>query len=222
MTWNDITVYQWQQLAQLQANSEGLDEVDLSIRTAAIATNRTEKQIQKMTLAESKKLVAELEFLKTEMKVNRVDYIDVHGSRYKVNYDVRNMPAARYIEAKYFVGDFAGNLHRLAACMVVPMSRTMFGYKMQKYDASKHDEYSSDLLYAPVEKVFGSVVFFYHVFKIWTKVFRDYLKQQMMAMGMTKFQAEATYQALCDSLDGFTKQHLWLNTKELRLNRRTN
>lgn len=221
MTWNDITVFQWQQLAELQSKSDQFDEVDLSVKTAAIVTNQTERQIQKMTLAESKSLMSKLSFLNTEMKVSKVDFIDVPGMRYKVNYDVRNMPAARYIEAKYFVGDFTGNLHRLAACMVLPMSKTLFGYKVQPYDASKHEEYSNDLLYAPIEKVFGSVVFFYHVFKIWTKVFQDYLKQQMMLMGMTKYQAEVTYQALCDSLDGFTKPHWLLNMKKSHWSKRT-
>lgn len=221
MTWKDITVFQWQQLTDLRTKTDELDEVDLTVKAAAIVTNKTEKQIQEMTLLESKKLYAQLSFLNSEIKINRVDYIEANGTRYKVNYDIRRMPSARYIEAKHFASDFGGNVHRIAACMVTPMKRTMFGFEPLPFDATRHEDYANDLLAAPIQDVMGSVVFFYHVFKTWTKVFQDYLKQQMMKMGMTKFQAEVMYQALCDSLDGFTRLHLWQNTKGSNLKKST-
>jgi hypothetical protein len=219
MTWKDITVFQWQQLHDLKTKSDQLDDVDITVKAAAIVTNRTEKQVQEMTLLESKKLASDMAFLNSEIKINRVDYINANGNKYKVNYDIRRMPSARYIEAKHFASDFAGNIHRIAACMVTPMKWTMFGYEPLQYDATRHEQYAEDLQTAPITEVMGSVVFFYHVFKTWTKVFQDYLKQQMMAMGMTKYQAEVMYQALCDSLDGFTRLHLSLNTKGSHLNK---
>lgn len=217
MTWKDITVFQWQQLSDLRTKVQDLDDIDVTVKAAAIITNQTEKQIQSISLLESKKLSEQLAFLNTEMPVNRVDYIDANGTRYKMNYDVRRMDASRYIEAKHFSSDFAGNIHRIAACMVTPMKRTIFGYEPVPFDASRHEDYANDLLTARIPDVMGSTVFFYHVFKTWTKVFQDYLKQQMIAMGMTKFQAEVTYQALCDSLDGFTRLPLWPITKGSRL-----
>jgi hypothetical protein len=173
MTWKDITVFQWQQLTDLQAKLDQLDEVDLTVKAAAIITNKTEKQIQSISLLESKQLAAKLSFLNTEIPINRVDYIDANGTRYKVNYDVRRMDAARYIEAKHFASDFAGNIHRIAACMVTPMKRTVFGYEPVPFDASRHEDYANDLLMARITDVMGSTVFFYHVFKTWTKVFQD-------------------------------------------------
>jgi hypothetical protein len=213
MTWKDITVFQWQQLADLKTNADKLDEVDMAVKAAAIVTSMTEKQVQNMTIIQSKELRNKMAFMEQEMTLNRVNYIDVNGTRYKVNYDVRRMDAARYIEAKHFASDFAGNIHRIAACMVTPMKRTILGYELLSYDASRHEDYANDLLMAKITDVMGSTVFFYHVFKTWTKVFQDYLKQQMMAMGMTKYQSEVMYQALCDSLDGFTRLPLSLNTK---------
>lgn len=213
MTWKDITVFQWQQLTDLRSKAAEMDEVDLTVKAAAIITGKTERQIQNMTLIDTKKLNEKMAFLNTEMPINRVDYIDANGTRYKVNYDVRRMPSSRYIEAKHFASDFAGNVHRIAACMITPMKRTVFGYEPQPFDASRHEDYANDLQIAKITDVMGSTVFFYHVFKTWTKVFRDYLKQQMMMMGMTKYQAEVMYQALCDSLDGFTRLPLSLNMK---------
>lgn len=221
MTWKDITVFQWQQLTDLRTKLDQLDEVDLTVKAAAIVTNKTEKQIQDMTLLESKQLSSKLTFLNTEIPIKRVDYIEANGNRYKVNYDVRRMDAARYIEAKHFASDFAGNIHRIAACMVTPMKRTMFGFEPLPFDATRHEDYANDLLTANIADVMGSTVFFYHVFKTWTKVFQDYLKQQMMKMGMTKFQSEVMYQALCDSLDGFTRLPLSLNTKGSPLKKST-
>lgn len=217
MTWNDITVFQWQQLSDLK----DLDEVDMAIKATAIVTGKTEMQVQQMTLLETKELSSQLAFMATEIPLKRVNYINANGNRYKVNYDVRRMAAGRYIEAKHFANDFAGNIHRLAACMVIPMKKTIFGYQEIPFDASKHEEYANDLQMATITDVMGSVVFFYHVFKIWIKVFKDYLKSEMQKMGMNKYQSEVVYHALCSSLDGFIKHQSWQNMKGFRLNKST-
>lgn len=215
MTWNDITVFQWQQLSDLK----DLDEVDMAIKATAIVTGKTETQVQQMTLLETKELSSKLAFMATEIPLKRVNYINANGKRYKVNYDVRRMAAGRYIEAKHFAADFAGNIHRLAACMVIPMEKTIFGYKEIPFDASRHEEYANDLQMATITDVMGSVVFFYHVFKTWIKVFQDYLKQEMQKMGMSRYQSEVMYQALCSSLDGFIKHPSWQNMKGFHLKR---
>lgn len=212
MTWNDITVFQWQQLSDLK----DLDEVDMAIKATAIVTGKTETQVQQMTLLETKDLASKMSFISTEIPLKRVNYINANGSRYKVNYDVRRMPTARYIESKHFAKDFAGNIHRIAACMVSPMKKTIFGYEEIPFDASRHEAYANDLQYASITDVMGSVVFFYHVFRIWIKVFQDYLKSEMMKMGMNKYQSEVVYQALCNSLDGFTRLPSLQNMKGFR------
>ena len=212
MTWQDITVFQWQQITEvITKEHQDLTDLDLSVKLAAIITNQTEHQIDSLSVAELTPLLKRIEFIHTEMQPKAVKYIQVNGRRYKCIYDVRNIPAARYIESKHFSQDVNGNLHRIAASMVVPMKKTFFGWKVDKYDAAKHEEYANDLLTAPIVNVLGSVVFFYQVFRLWTKVSRDYLKAELMKKGMTAYQSEAVYQTLCDTMDGFTKPQ-WLPT----------
>jgi hypothetical protein len=105
-------------------------------------------------------------------------------------------------------------MHKIAASMVVPMKLTWRGWKLAKYDASKHEEYASDMLSAPFESVYGSMVFFCQVFAISIKNLADYFKEELMKSGMRTTEAEETIRVLCDTMDGFTKLHSSQNMKK--------
>ena len=98
--------------------------------------------------------------------------------------------------------------------MVMPMKLTWRGWREAKYDASKHDEYAQDLLGAPFEQVYGSVVFFCQVFSDSIRNLADYFKEEMMKQGMTTEEAEITVQTLCESMDGFIRLPLSQNMKK--------
>ena len=219
MTWNEINVFQWQQINELYANTKGLTDLDISVKAAAILTNQTEHQIDSLPVSELKPILDGIAFLHVEVQPKPAKYIKVGGRKYKCIFDIRQMPAARYIESKHFSTDVNGNLHRIAACMVMPMKRTIFGWRVTKYDASKHDQYAQDMLEAPITNVLGSVVFFYQVFRLWTRLSKDYLTAEMMTSGMTKYQAQAAHQALCDILDGYIKPHWLPSMRRSRWNR---
>lgn len=221
MTWKDINVFQWQQIVNLFTKEKDLNELDLAVKSVAIVTGMTEHQIDSLPLGRLNPLLKSIDFIHTEIKPNPEKCIRVGKKRYKCIYDVRKIPAARYIESKYFAQDVNGNLHRIAACMVMPMKRTIFGWKVDKYDASKHEDYSQDMLEAPITAVLGSVVFFCLVYRNWIKASKDYLVKEMMEKKLTKYQAEVTYQILCETLDGFIRPHWWLSSKESRWKRLT-
>lgn len=214
MKWSNVNVFQWQQIVNLFTKEKDLTEIDLAVKAVAILYNKTEYQIDSLPVEELNPLLKTISFIHQDIKPEPQKFINVNGKRYKCIYDIRRMPAARYIESKHFAQDVNNNLHRIAACMVVPMKKTLFGWVEQKYDASKHEEYSQDLLEAPITSVLGSVVFFYQVFRVWTKISKDYLISEMMRAKLTRYQAEATYQILCDTMDGFTKPNWLLNMKE--------
>jgi hypothetical protein len=115
MTWKDINVFQWQQLYDLQSNVESMSEQEMSIKTIAILTNKTEQQIQDMSEKQFLKIAHKIKFLQKQFDVKHVDYIYANGKRFKCQYDVKRMPAGRYIETKHFAANFTENLHRLAA-----------------------------------------------------------------------------------------------------------
>jgi hypothetical protein len=221
MTWKDVNVFQWQQIVNLFTKEKDLTELDLAVKSVAIVKNMTEHQIDSMPIGELNPLLKSIAFIHEEIKPSPVKYIQVGKKRYKCIYDIRKMPAARYIESKYFSQDVNGNLHRIGACMVMPMKKTFFGWKVDKYDASKHEEYAQDLLEAPITAVLGSVVFFCLVYRNWIKASKDYLVSEMMSKSLTKYQAEVLYQTLCETLDGFIKPHWWLSSKESRWSRCT-
>lgn len=212
MNWKDISVFKWQQLINL-FTKEGNDEFELALDCLAIVNGMTENEVDSLNVSELQNKLKEIEFVHTEIEPKAQKYINVNGRRYKCVYDVRKLPAARYIESKYFSSDVNNNLHKIMASMVLPMKRTIFGWKVDKYDAGKHDEYAQDMLEAPITSVLGSVVFFYQVYQNWIKASKDYLMEEMMEK-MSKTEAEATYQTLCEILGGFIKQSWLQNTNE--------
>ncbi len=215
MTWKDVTLFQFQQYQNMIRKKDDHDtDLDLAIKALAIMTNRTETEIDSLMVKELNEQVKEIDFLaKTEPQPKPVDVIKVGKKRYRCVYDIRNMPFARYIEAKYFAEDTLFNMHKIGASMVLPMKWTWRGWKVAKYDASKHEEYANDLLGAPYEQIYGSVVFFCQVFVISIRDSKDYLMAKMMAMGMSPEVAEKRVEDLVASLDGFIKLRSSQNTK---------
>jgi hypothetical protein len=207
MTWKDINVFQWQQLADLQNTKEGMTDEQLSIKTIAIITNLTDQQIRDMGERKLFRIANKIKFLQKDFEVQHAKYIYTKGKRYRCVYDVKKMPTARYVESKHFAANFNENIHRIAASMVIPQKRNWYGKWIDEpFDAAKHEDYASDLLTAPITEVLGSVVFFCQVYRNWIKVSKDYLIwQMMMTAKMSRVQAEILYQGLCSVLDGFIK-----------------
>jgi hypothetical protein len=215
MTWKDINVFQWQQITDLfTKESKDLTDLDLAYKATAIVMDLTENQIDSLPIDQLKPLLEQVQFLHEEIKPVAAKFIQVNDRRYRCIYDIRKMPSARYIESKYFDQDRSGNLHKLAACMVMPQKRNWMGrWVDDKFDASKHSQYAEDMLAAPITSVLGSVVFFCQVYINWIKSSKAYLTDQMMTQGMSKYQAEKAYIRLCKVMDGFIKPNWLLNTK---------
>lgn len=206
MNWKDVTVWQYQQIENLLSKRGDDTDLDIAVKTLAILTNRTESQIDSLSISELKKQLKEIDFINTDKpNPSPQNIIKIGKKRYRCIYDVRKMPYARYIESKYFASDLTNNLHKIAASMIMPMKWTWRGWKVAKYDASKHEDYAQDLLSAPFEQVYGSIVFFCQVFADSITNLRDYFKNQMIASGMNPIEAEMTIRDLCSSMDGFIK-----------------
>lgn len=221
MTWKDVNVFQWQQIVNLFTKENDLNELDLAVKSVGIITGMTEHQIDSLPIGKLNPLLKSIDFIHEEIKPQPSKYIKINGRKYKCIYDVRKIPAARYIESKHFAQDVNGNLHKIAACLVMPMKKTIFGWKVDKYDASRHEDYAQDMLEAPITSVLGSVVFFCLVYRNWIKASQDYLISEMMSKGITRYQAEILYQTLCDTMDGFIRPHWWLSSRESLWNRLT-
>jgi hypothetical protein len=215
MKWNNLTLWQYQQLMPILTNPEkDWTELDKEVKQLAVISGLTEYQIDSLSIETLKEMRQDLAFLDEPIEGKPVDFIVVNGRRYRMNYDIKNMPAARYIESKVFSKDTLGNLHKIAASMVIPQKKTWFGKWIDdKYDASKHEDYAADMQEANFIHVYHSLVFFYQVYRNWIEVSRDYMKAEMMKAGMTATQADSVVLLLCESTGGIIPPSLLPNTK---------
>jgi hypothetical protein len=219
MKWNELTLWQYQQLMPTITNPDkDWTELDAEVKQLCIVTGLTEYQIDSLSLTALKELRKELAFLSEPIDGKPVNYIVTNGKRYRINYDIKNMPSARYIESKVFSKDTLANLHKIAASMVIPQKRNWFGkWVDQDYDASKHEEYAADMQEANFVHIYHSLVFFYQVYKNWIEVSRDYMAAEMTKSGMTKNQADMVVDLLLESMDGTTPVTLLPPKKILEL-----
>lgn len=220
MKWNELTLWQYQQIMPILTNpNKDWTELDKEVKLLTIVTGLTEYQLDSLGVKDLKELRKELAFLDEPIEGQPVDYIKTNGKQYRINYDIKNMPFARYIESKVFSKETVANLHKIAASMVIPQKKNWLGkWVDDKYDASKHEEYSADMQEANFIHVYHSLVFFYQVYKNWIEVSRDYMTAEMTKAGMTKEQADSVVLLLCESMDGTIPSNLLPNTKisELR------
>lgn len=216
MNWKDVTVWQWQQIQNIALKQGAGDTfLDIAVKTLAILKNQTEGQIDSLSLKELKDELAKIEWVNsTHPNPKPQNYIKVNGKRYKCVFDVRNMPYARYIETKFFAEDVTNNLHKIAASMVVPMKLTWRGWKVSKYDSTKHEEYANDLLSAPFESVYGSLVFFCQVLRDSIRIIVDSSKNELIQKGLSELEIEVITKDLWSDLDGFINQLSSQNTYE--------
>lgn len=208
-TWSDITVFQWQQLMNLY-REEGNSNLDLVVRAGSIVTGKTEHEIDALTMTQLNDLGRALAFVHTEIPAKPARFIKVGGRRYRCIYDVRKMPAARYIEAKHFGQDLHNNLHRLAASMVWPQRRFLKvgPWVDDRYDAARHSEYAEDMLAAPITAVFGSVVFFCEVYLRSISNLQGFMVEAMLKATptLTREKALSQWESLCIDSAGIIRQ----------------
>jgi hypothetical protein len=224
MTWNDLTVWQYQQIYPIVTKPEkDWTMLDVESKLVGILHNLTDTQVDSLSIGEFNKLKVTLSFLDDKIEGKPVKYTEVNGKRYKFIYDVQQIKAARYIETKVFSTDLVGNLHKLAASMVMPQSKTWYGkWVDDKYDAAKHSQYAEDLQGAKFMQVYQSIVFFYQVYRNWIEVSQGYLVKEMMDKGMESEIALKVVQTLCETLDGNIAPNLLPTTKISQLTKAMN
>jgi len=221
MRWNDITVWQYQNIVKALSD-KSLDDIDKSFKLIGLVYNMTDNQVDSLLQEDYKAKIKDLEFLNQLPEGKPVKIIKVNGKRYRPIYNITKMPFGRYVETKAFVGDIYANLHKLGATMVMPQKRNWYGrWVDDKYDAGMHEDYAEDMLAANFTDVYFSLVFFYQVYRNWIEVTKDYLVTKMMMTGQTMEQCNQVVTNLCSILDGIIQPNLLPTTKILELRKFT-
>lgn len=158
MTWNDITLGKYLEIHPVIENDWG--DFDKFREIVYILTGKyedvykwTEDQIKQYTF------LFNIDFEK------KVPNIFKAGKKYyRINTDAERMVAARYIEVKTFYSNgYVQNMHRIIASFVVPVQRWGFKYRDIKYDATKHDKYSDDMLSLPFPIAYALTMHFLNI-----------------------------------------------------------
>lgn len=159
-----ITIRKFQELNE--AAKTELTDIDKSIVMAKIITGLDDDQLQKMTVSKFNKLCIRINNLFA--KLNDTDehrvapkYIWANGRKYKVNHDINNINAGRYVEVATYQSDIIGNLHKIMASIVTPMKLTWKGYRPTMYDVKQHKRMAEDFLEADFFTAYNSCIFFY-------------------------------------------------------------
>jgi len=215
MTWNELTVWQYQQIYPIVTKPQSdWTTLDIESKLVGIIYNLTDTQVDNLSVMQFNNLKSKLVFLKDKIEGEPAKFVEINGTRYRFIYDVFEIKAARYIESKVFSKDLIGNLHKIAASMVVPQRKNWLGkWVDQEYDAANHSLYANDMLEAKFVNVYNSIVFFYQVYRNWIEISKDYLAKEMMQKGLTKEVADQAVVILLEILDGNIAPRLLPTTK---------
>jgi hypothetical protein len=104
--------------------------------------------------------------------------------------------------------------------MVVPMKKTLWGWKEVPYDSINHPMYAEDMLEAKFKDIYHSIVFFYHVYMTWIGAIKGYLKTQLEMKGVN--QSEKALADLLSIMDGNLQHHKWQSIIVSRLTKHIN
>jgi hypothetical protein len=198
MNWNKITVRQYQDIFPIIAD-DNLSDLDKLVKVISILTGYNEDFIDSWPIDKLNEYRHLFEF---DFKKEARKRVKVNGRYYRFNWEVNKLKAARYIEAKTFVGEgLFQNLHRLMASCVIPQRKVVFLYFDKKYKAAHHDKYATDLLDAPFPFVYNACVFFCQLLMKWIDVTLSYSEE--LKGKMTASQIKALRESLQSITDGF-------------------
>ena len=202
MTWKDVTVGQYQQLAEI--GKMGLDDIEATQETISVLFGLTINEVRKLKAIQIAKYVEQMDFLKTEIIPRRRTILYCKGYFAGVDYTFTDFQTSKYIESKYFMQDFVSNIHNLLA---VYTHQLKYGLIKKKAKVSDFEKVAERLKAANIEEAMGVLVFFYPTFDNLMKIIRPYselMKQtekvnQLIEKGLTLF---------LHSTDGYTKHTL--------------
>lgn len=202
MTWKDVTVGQYQQLAEI--GKMELSDLEATHETIAILFGLTINQVRQLKPLKMAKYVEQLGFLKTEIIPRRRTILYCKGYFYGVDYTFTDFQTSKYIESKYFMQDFVGNIHNLLA---VYTHQLKYGIIKKKPKVSDFEKDAERLKEANVEEAMGVLVFFYPTSSNLMKIIQPYSELSKKTERMNKLIEKALTLSF-NNTDGFTKHTL--------------
>jgi len=202
MTWKDVTVGQYQQLAEI--GKMGLDDIEATQETISVLFRLTINQVRQLKPTKLAAYVEQIGFLKTEIIPRRRTILYCKGYFAGVDYTFTDFQTSKYIESKYFMQDFVANIHNLLA---VYTHELKYGLIKKKAKVSDFEKDAERLKAANIEEAMGVLVFFYPTFDNLMKIIRPYSELMKQTEKVSQLIEKALTLSL-NNTDGYIKHTL--------------
>ena len=155
-TLNEITLGQYQKYIKYQNDND--DENFLAIKMIEVfcgLRNNTVRAMKAKSISDICKILVDM----FNEKPDLVKQFKMNGITYGFIPDLENMTFGEYIDLDTFIGDFE-NMHKAMSVLYRPITQSYKDkYLIEKYTGDK----SKDMIDMPMDAVFGSILFFYHL-----------------------------------------------------------
>jgi hypothetical protein len=202
MKWSNVTVGQYQQLAEI--GKMGLDDIEATHETISVLFGLTINQVRQLKATKIAKYVEQMDFLKTEIVPKKRTILYCKGYFYGVDYSFVDFPTSKYIESKYFMQDYVSNIHNLLA---VYTHQLKYGIIKKKPKVSDFEKDAERLKGANIEEAMGVLVFFYPTFDNLMKIIQPYSELNKKTQRLNNLIEKSVILSL-NNTDGYTKPTL--------------
>lgn len=172
---NNLTVQQFQEVNRLIRTEK--DILERHIKMVACLSGHPVDFIEKQDVSHIGNWARAIDkLLATELNKKITRFMVIGKTVYKPILKVDTIKAGQLIALKHYEEKAKGTqvyLHEQLACVYAPLN---WMGRRKPYDASKHNEISSDMLKAKVGDVYGTLFFYTNVFEKLNRVTQIYLK----------------------------------------------
>lgn len=173
LTWNDVTLEQFNQLQEVMKIE---DETD---RVIALAETIIGPEVTELSITEFNKAVAQLSFLKEEVPYKEVapKKVVLNGRKYYTDCLLGNITTAQYV-------DFQNHLKtqdtsKILSCFVIPE-----GHKYN--DGYDMEQVFEDIKGMPIPTALSMSFFFARQFSVFMRIFQRYSTKKIQDLNLPK------------------------------------
>lgn len=179
MSWKDITLEK--ALRIIKVDEE--DELELIMKQLAECLDKSYDDIENMEPNKIFEQYKEWSFINTLPEMKLTKEITIDEVKYGVM-DLSKLTLAQMVDIEEFYKEgFIDNLHRIISILYLPIkskNRLSKKYILEEYEFD--EERANNFLKVDMEFVWGNLLFFYHIEKVYINSLQDCLVNQMMDM----------------------------------------
>lgn len=206
---SNLTVGEYQALYAIHTSKD--EEIDKAVLSVAIVTQKTRWEVEEMPLDEFTLKAREISILfSATVQGKTKNKVKVNGQSYYVCLNPRKLSAGQYIDLQHFLkGNLIENLHKLMACLLIPLKKYWFVKRLGKYDGENHEKISEGIQDLKFVDIHSTCVFFSTLWSSSIKALIPYLTKELKTKSPLINQTD-----LQTIMDGYIMPPLLRSTKE--------